>query len=176
MAEDGTVSELDPSAAPTTEPPYFIRNLAAYAAQTGDLPETAQVVRAVTLFRSMALSKTHYPHATTFPNELAAAACMGRAVRQLDAAMALLAQGFHAEVTTLLRCLYESVGLGRVLAKDRENSSERAVKWLEQGTWWPERAVRKWLEETRFVEEPQIAAYRNYYSEASDWTHPTRQS
>ncbi len=75
----------------------------------------------MTLFQAVALFKTDYPWATTFPNELGAAACMARAARHLDAAMVLTSYGFHAEVRALLRGIYEAVGLGRTLVHRRKS-------------------------------------------------------
>lgn len=173
VSDDGKVNTPEPSH-PTG--PYFMRNLALFAEQASDLPELAQAVKALTLFNAIALMKTDFPFDTTFPNELAGAACMARGGRQLDAAMVLVSYGFHAEVRSVLRGVYESVGLGRLFAKDLENSAERVTKWIAEGTWWPDRVVRRWLEATRFVDESDVEKYRNYYSESSDWAHPTRRS
>lgn len=172
LPDDGRVNTTEP---PEPRIPYFVRNLAAFAEQQqDDLPEMMRAAKAVTLFQSVALAKTDYPWATTFANELGAAACMARAARHLDAAMVLTSYGFHAEVRALLRGIYEAVGLGRTFAKDLRNHGELAQKWLKDGSYWADKVVRKWIGESGFLPETEVAKYRSTYWRLSAYSHPTR--
>lgn len=178
MADAASVPDhvrVNTTGPPTPHIPYFMRNLAAFAEQTQDeLPEMMKAAKAVALFQSVALAKTDYPWATTFPNELGAAACMARAARHLDAAIVLASYGFHAEVRALLRGIYEAVGLGRTFAKDLENDGELAVKWLKDGTYWADKVVRKWIGDSGFLPETEVEKYRSSYRRLSAYSHPTR--
>jgi hypothetical protein len=173
VLDDGRVNTSEPSR--PQHVPYFLRNLVTFGEQTQeDLPEMMRAAKAVTLFQSVALAKTDYRWATTFPNELGAAACMARAARHLDAAMILASYGFHAEVRALLRGIYEAVGLGRTFAKDLENDGELVQKWLKDGTYWADRVVRKWIGDSGFLPEPEVEKYRSNYQRLSAFSHPTR--
>ncbi|MGP3924770.1 hypothetical protein [Streptomyces sp. 8N616] len=150
--------------------PWFIDHLERYVSDTSHKRETELLGRAMALFHLTTHEQTVFPLDTTFPNDLAASACMNRAFRQLEAATVLLSYGFYAEIRNLLRSVYESAGLGRTLAKE----PWMADKWLRKGQWWPDRKVRDWLEENRVVQDAQ--PFRNYYKEASAWVHPTAAS
>ncbi len=63
-----------------------------------------------------------------YPNDFAALACLARACRQLRASYMLMISGYLAEVRILLRAVYESSGLARMLAHDAAS----AEKWLRQ--------------------------------------------
>jgi hypothetical protein len=56
-----------------------------------------------------------------------------------------------------------------VLAKE----PQMAEKWLRKGKWFPDREVRKWLEEVRGDSDETVDHYRTYYSRMSAWAHPT---
>jgi hypothetical protein len=56
-----------------------------------------------------------------YPNDFAALACLARAFRQLRASYMLMISGYLAEVRILLRAVYESSGLARMLAHDAAN-------------------------------------------------------
>jgi hypothetical protein len=150
--------------------PWFIDHLNHYVSQEETGEEAELVGRAMALFHYATHAQTVFPLETTFPNDLAASACMNRAFRQLEATTVLLGYGFYAEIRNLLRSVYESVGLGRTLAKE----PDMADKWLRKDRWWPDRVVRKWLSETRFVDDVQ--PFQNYYKEGSAWAHPTAKS
>lgn len=150
--------------------PWFIDHLDRYASDASGSKENQLLGRSMSLFHYVTHVQTAFPPDTTFSNDLAGAACMMRAFRQLEAATVLLGYGFYAEIRNLLRSAYESAGLGRTLAK----SPEMAEKWLRKGRWWPDSSVRKWLEENRVVQDVQ--PFRNFYKEASAWAHPTATS
>jgi hypothetical protein len=104
-----------------------------------------------------------------FANDLAARACMTMACRQLQAAATLLFNAFYSEARVLLRTVYESAGLARMLARD----PEMAEKWFRKPEWFPDREVRRWLRETRGDDETAVEAFRVGYRHMSAWAHPT---
>lgn len=101
----------------------------------------------------------------TFANDFSALACFTRAYRQLRAAALLADHGYYSEVGTLLRAVYESAALGRLLA----HTPEEADRWLREGVWFPDRKVRKW-----FGDEGR--AYATIYGILSAEAHPTAMS
>src|SRR5690349_4110114 len=64
-------------------------------------------------------------------NELSALACYTRAFRGLRAATILATEGLYLEARVYMRDVYESAGLGRLLAMN----PKKADKWLLQERW-----------------------------------------
>ncbi|WP_331768912.1 hypothetical protein OG948_59380 (plasmid) [Embleya sp. NBC_00888] len=131
-------------------------------------PESDHLGRAFTLYGGFVHALTGTPVEGAFPNAIAAAALFGRGYTQLRAAYELAAQGFNAEAFNLLRSVYESTGLGRMLAKEEGT----AQKWIEKGQWTPDKKVREWLGEAQHESEDGVRPYANFYREASAWAHP----
>jgi hypothetical protein len=109
-----------------------------------------------------------------YPNDFAALACLARAFRQLRAAHMLMVGGYLAEVRVLLRAVYESSGLARMLAHDET----RAEKWLRQQHWFPDREVREWFatsvpNSTGSQPDEILDRYKTGYRAMSDRSHPT---
>jgi len=77
-----------------------------------------------------------------FANDFCAHACLTMACRQLQATQVLLLHSFYSEARILLRTVYESAGIARMLAKE----PELADRWLRKRHWFPERQVRDWLD------------------------------
>ena len=113
------------------------------------------------------------PWSSVFPNDLSALACLSRAYRQLRAAAALLMWGYYGEVRMVLRGVYESAALARMLAKE----PMLAEKWLRKRQWFPDRDVRQWMADTwtNSVMAPEDAGklYARGYRQMSAWAHPT---
>jgi len=103
-------------------------------------------------------------------NELSALACYTRAFRALRAATVLAMEGLYLEARVYLRDVYESAGLGRVLAM----KPEKAEAWLISERWVKDNEVRQFIES--LVMPGQSASnspYREYYRQAGDLHHPT---
>ena len=108
-----------------------------------------------------------------YANDTSAFACLIRSYRSLRAASTLLLCGYYGEVRHLLRGVYESASLSRMLAKE----PDLAEKWLRKQQWFPEKDVRAWLRkvrgnqpgEAKDVTEDYAIAYR----QISVWAHPT---
>lgn len=135
-------------------------------------PETNWFGRAMTLLGFGAFRVERFPFEDTFENELAAAVTLARCYRQLQASWVVTSHGFHAEARNLLRAVYESAGLARVLAKD----PKLADQWLRDGKWFPDVRVRQWLSDVRRDSAEEVEKYRHFYTEASAWAHPTAES
>jgi hypothetical protein len=99
------------------------------------------------------------------PNTLASWLCLRRAVEQLRVAFFSAYVGHYSEVPLLVRGAYESAGLARQLALD----PDAADRWVQEGTWHPDREVRKWLRENGGDAEVS----RNFYGHVSDVAHTT---
>lgn len=110
------------------------------------------------------------PADALFPNTVSAVACLARAYHGLQASAWLCLAGFYLEARTMVRGVYESAGLGRMLAKD----SEKAQKWLHEGEWVPDRNSRAYV--AAMTDEDSVAPYREYYRRASKVAHPTAMS
>ena len=107
-----------------------------------------------------------------FANDLSALACLGRAYRQLRAAAALAHLGYYAEVRLILRAVYESAALSRMIAKE----PALAEKWLRKEHWFPDREVRSWMSGRRNDlgnSEEIMKDYSKFYRTMSAWSHPT---
>jgi hypothetical protein len=113
-----------------------------------------------------------FPFEETFENELAAAVVLARGYRQLQAAWVVTSHGFLAEARNLLRSVYESAGLARVLAKEPKLADE----WVREGKWVPDGRVRQWLGDVRHDAPEEVGKYQDLYAEASAWAHPTAKS
>lgn len=98
-------------------------------------------------------------------NTLAAWLCFRRATEQLRVGFMAALLGHYSEIGLLVRAVYESAGLGRKLALE----PEEAEHWLRDGSWHPDREVRKWIRERRGDED----AGKEYYQHASDHAHTT---
>jgi len=160
---------------PAQDVSWFVRHLVQYGEAADQLPELDQLGRAMNLFLYASRRQTVFPNDSTFPNDMAGSACMARAAQQLEATTVLVSYGFHAEVRNLLRSVYESVGLGRTLAKARDKR-EMADKWLKDGVYWPDKIVRRWLDENQVVEPGAVEDYRSMYREMCAWAHPMARS
>lgn len=119
-----------------------------------------------------AFTVDRFPFDETFENDLAAAVALARSYRQLQAAWVVTSHGFLAEARNLVRSVYESAGLARVLAKD----PKLADQWIRDGKWFPDVRVRQWLSDVRHDPPEKVSTYQNFYSEASAWAHPTAES
>jgi hypothetical protein len=157
---------------PEPTPPWFIEHLGRYTESDSNQVELKQLGLAMSLLHYAVYAQQEFPYETTFPNDIASAACMAQAFEQLEAATVMLSYGFYGAVRNILRSAYESAGLGRTLAKD----PAMADKWLRKNQWWPDGKVRQWLADNRVVSDDKVQLYRNYYKEASAWTHPTATS
>jgi hypothetical protein len=108
-----------------------------------------------------------------FPNDLAAFACLIRSYRALRGASSLLLLGYYGEVRLILRSVYESATLSRMLAKE----PQLAEKWLRKDRWFPDREVRAWMAGMRTnnpAEASELAeGYARVYRQMSTWAHPT---
>jgi hypothetical protein len=108
-------------------------------------------------------------HAKT-SNELAAVACFARAFRGLRAATILATEGLYLEARVYVRDVYESAGLGRLLARE----PKKADDWLQRERWVKDNEVRQYAENfTAPGEDPANSPYREYYRVASALHHPT---
>ncbi|MGW5096017.1 hypothetical protein ACWEQ1_15000 [Streptomyces nodosus] len=135
-------------------------------------PETDWYGRAMAMLHYGAFAIERFPFDETFENDLAAAVALARCYRQLQAAWVVTTHGFHAEARNLLRSVYESAGLARVLAKE----PKLADQWLREGKWFPDVRVRQWLSDVRRDPPEEVEQYKNFYAEASAWAHPTAES
>ncbi|QUC61955.1 hypothetical protein IOD14_37185 [Streptomyces sp. A2-16] len=135
-------------------------------------PETDWYGRAMAMLHYGAFSIERFPFEETFENDLAAAVALARSYRQLQAAWVVTAHGFLAEARNLLRSVYESAGLARVLAKD----PKLADRWIRDGKWFPDVRVRQWLSDVRRDPPDEVEKYQHFYTEASAWAHPTAES
>lgn len=102
-------------------------------------------------------------------NVVAALACFTRAYRNLEAATTLAKSGYGGQARILLRDVYESAGLARMLAHD----PEAADQWVFREHWIPDGQVRRHIAQ-RIGEESRLA-YDTFYQRASDMAHPTAQ-
>ncbi|MFJ4271748.1 hypothetical protein ACIP29_14455 [Streptomyces coelicoflavus] len=139
---------------------------------SSDWPESAWFGRAMALLHFGTFRVDRFPFDETFENEIAAAAALARSFTQLRAAWVVTSHGFLAETRNLLRSVYESAGLARVLAKD----PKMADQWLRDGKWFPDVRVRQWLSDVRGDSAHEVDKYKNFYAEASAWAHPTAES
>lgn len=98
-------------------------------------------------------------------NTLAAWLGFRRAVEQLRIGHFVAYLGYYSEVPLLLRGAYESAGMARHLAHD----PEAADRWVQEGTWHPDKKVRDWIRQNGGDAE----ASRTYYGHASDVAHTT---
>lgn len=98
-------------------------------------------------------------------NTLAAWLCIRRSAEQLRVAHFLAYLGHYSEVPLLVRGAYESAGLARKLAHE----PDAAEKWVQKGTWHPDREVRRWVEE----HGGPVDVSREFYRHASDTAHTT---
>ncbi|WP_406504305.1 hypothetical protein [Streptomyces sp. NBC_01602] len=135
-------------------------------------PETAWFGRAMAMLQYGAFTVERFPFDETFENDLAAAVALARSYRQLQAAWVVTTHGLLAEAVNLLRSVYESAGLARVLAKD----PKLADQWLRDGKWFPDVRVRQWLSDVRGDSTEEVSKYRNFYTQSSAWAHPTAES
>ncbi|MGH3856178.1 MAG: hypothetical protein ACRDR6_22360 [Pseudonocardiaceae bacterium] len=134
-----------------------------------DDPEMAQVTCALNLLGRGLSLLPQLSWSDVFANDLSAAVCLGRAYRQLRAAVTVMMSGYYAETRALLRSVYESAGLARLLAKE----PAMAEQWLRKGQWFPEKEVRRWLKNVRGDSDENVTHYRQHYVQMSAWPHPT---
>jgi hypothetical protein len=137
-------------------------------------PDLQRAGKAIGLFAAGLQQIPRYEWKDIFPNDFSAIACMARAFRQLRAAYMLALWGYCAEAHPLLRFVYETCGLARMLAKD----SDKAEKWLRENKWFPDREVRKWFADsgpnsTASSRDEVLDTYRSGYKEMSARSHPT---
>ncbi len=103
----------------------------------------------------------------TFPNDLSALLCFGRAFRQCRAATLLSMFGYQTEALATLRGAYEAASLGRMLSKE----PELARRWLHEHEWVPDRKVRSRID--NFLEPGSSQTFGAAYRLLSAATHPT---
>lgn len=103
-------------------------------------------------------------------NELSALACYTRAFRGLRAATILATEGLYLEARVYTRDVYESAGLGRLLAMNPSKADE----WLLRQRWIKDNEVRQFIEGLIMPGVSQVESpYREYYRHASELHHPT---
>lgn len=107
------------------------------------------------------------PSWTAEVNTFAAMLCFRRAIEQCTAGLFLVGTGLLSEVPLVLRGAYESAGLGRKLVRE----PDAAERWLNDGTWHPDREVRAWLRESGGDDFAET--YRAHYRNMSDMAHTT---
>jgi hypothetical protein len=116
------------------------------------------------------LSASSLNYGAQTSNELAAVACYTRAFRALRAATILATEGLYLEAKVYIRDVYESAGLGRMLARE----PQKADDWLQRERWVKDNEVRQYAENfTAPGEDPKKSPYREYYRLASELHHPT---
>lgn len=107
---------------------------------------------------------------TRAANELSALACYARAFPALRAATILATEGLYLEARVYVRDVYESAGLGRMLAK----RPDKADEWLLRGRWIKDNEVRQYIESVVMPgASPAESPYREYYRQSSELHHPT---
>lgn len=135
------------------------------AAVDQELPrEIALANEAVTICIGL-VDFMRYPRVAEEANTLAAWLCFRRAAEQLRTAHFLAYLGHYSEVALLVRGVYESAGLARKLAVE----PEAADRWVQEGTWHPDRDVRAWVRDHGGDAEVS----REFYRHASDASHTT---
>ncbi len=103
-------------------------------------------------------------------NVLAAVSCYTRAFRGIRAATVLATSGLYLEARVYARDVYESSGLGRMLAK----RPDKADRWLLADRWINDNEVRQYAQQFTAPGVPITnSAYSEYYRVASDLHHPT---
>jgi hypothetical protein len=107
-------------------------------------PVLARTNKALSLFSAGILLVPRLEWQAVYPNDVSALACLTRAYWLLRASYMLMISGYPQEVRVLLRVVYESSGLARMLARD----PDRAEKWLREQHWFPDREVRRWFAES----------------------------
>lgn len=100
-------------------------------------------------------------------NEVASVTAFTRAFSAIRAATVVAVHGYYIDARALVRTVYESAGLARMLAK----LPDKAEKWLVKGDWFPDRIVRDYI-------ESQLAPvggspYQAFYKMSSANAHPT---
>jgi hypothetical protein len=104
-----------------------------------------------------------------FPNDLAALACHARSYRDLRAAVTLLTWGYYGQVRAVLRGVYESATVGRMLAEQ----PTLADKWLKRKGQFQEKDVRRWAVESGLIADTGNEHYVQIYQFLGRWAHPT---
>lgn len=103
-------------------------------------------------------------------NELSAVACYTRAFRAVRATTILAMSGLYLEARVHARDIYESAGLGRMLARE----PGKADDWLSRERWVQDNEVRQYAQAFTAPGIPETeSAYREYYQQASQLHHPT---
>ncbi len=152
------MSEDAPTSADT--PPLPVSSIPAVESQLAQITDFMRLMREV-------LEYARPPERAMFPNTVAAVSCFIRALNGLQASVLLCLSGFYTESQAAVRGVYESAGLGRMLAHD----SPMAERWLHQGTWVPDRSSRAFI--GSLIAEGGEDVYREYYRNASALAHPT---
>jgi len=106
---------------------------------------------------------------TDTPNTLAALACLASCFRGLRASTLLAVHGYTTESRTVVRRVYESAALARMLAKE----PQLAEQWLHKVDF-PDKSVRRWFERGRTGRGR--SEFHEFYSESSAYAHPTVRS
>lgn len=135
-------------------------------------PESEYIRTVYSLLGFATYYKTEFPVSITFANELGGTVALARTGMQMRAAYILAAHGFNAEVRNLLRSAYESAGLARVIAKD----GQIAERWLKEGHYFPDSAVRRWIRKIRNDPQSTVEGFKDFYENYSAWAHPTATS
>ena len=112
----------------------------------------------------------HSVNSVKLSNELSALACYTRSFRGLRAATVLAMEGLYLEARVYLRDVYESAGLGRLLAMN----PKKADDWLLRERWIKDNEVRQYVEKFTMPGGSEGSSpYREYYRQASELHHPT---
>lgn len=129
-----------------------------------------QIDRGLDLIAWAVQRSTESVNALKASNELSALSCYTRAFRGLRAATILATEGLYLEARVYLRDVYESAGLGRLLAMNPQKADE----WLLREHWIKDNEVRQFIESLVMPGVPQSESpYSEYYRQASDLHHPT---
>ena len=100
-------------------------------------------------------------------NEVASQIAFTRALSAIRAAVTVAVHGYYADARALVRTVYESAGLARMIAK----SPAEAERWLVKGDWFPDKRVRDYIESQ--TSSADGSPYQAFYKMASANAHPT---
>lgn len=152
--------------------PVDVRHLAAYDSWAQSSRDCAVMGATVGMLgMGLTLLPTLQPQ-KLYANSLGAQACFQSAFRGLRACGYLLSLGFYGEVRGLLRSVYESASLGRMLAKEPET----ADRWLRKREWIPDARVKRWQQDMGGITEDEYKLFSREYARLSAWAHPTATS
>ncbi|QKW13034.1 hypothetical protein [Verrucosispora sp. NA02020] len=100
-------------------------------------------------------------------NEVASCVAFTRAFSAIRAATVVAVHGYYVDARALVRTVYESAGLARMLAK----LPDKAEKWLVKGDWFPDKLARDYIESQ--IDPVGGSPYQAFYKMSSANAHPT---